>query len=70
MSCDDLNPVIRSIKGTPKVRQLFETRAAAKAFITEYVANYHPLGYGTECYLDEHSDGTCTAWCYRADSCE
>ncbi len=61
---------LRAVNGAPKVKQRFATRAAAQEFIRQYVRSYHPLDYGTECYLDEHSDGTCTAYCYRAESCE
>lgn len=66
-----MSAVVNQMPGfTPKVKQKFANREAAKAFITSYLAQYHPDGYGTFCYTDEHADGSCTVRCYRGESCE
>lgn len=55
---------------TPKLKQKFASKAAADLFVAQYLKTWHPLGYGTMCYTDEHADGSCTVRCYRGDSCE
>lgn len=53
-----------------QIRETFQTREAAEQFITRYLQDYHPAGYGTRFKEPVQEGGHWSVSGYRYSSCD